>query len=123
MIFAFRKKVGVWGENVAVEYLKSKGYKIVERNFRCRFGEIDIIAEDGDVLTFVEVRTRFEGEKNPPQLSVNNKKQNHISRVAKYYIMLKKIKDVVCRFDVVAINKKDMKIEHIINAFEVEGYI
>ncbi len=78
-----RLALGRWGEEQAAKFLRKKRFKIVERNFTCRLGEIDIIARDKDSLVFVEVKTKFGPGHPPPRYSVNLRKQRQIIRVAK----------------------------------------
>ncbi|MBI5044235.1 MAG: YraN family protein [Nitrospirae bacterium] len=115
--------LGEKGEDIAAAFLKKEGYKIVEQNYRTPFGEIDIIAYDGQMLAFIEVKAR----KNPtfavPQLAVNKKKQQHIVKSAMSYISSKRIKDRGLRFDVIAISIFDdtKNIELFKNAFEPDS--
>jgi putative endonuclease len=112
--------LGEKGEGLAVKFLKKKGYKIVERNYRTPLGEIDIIAYDGETLAFIEVKTRESISYGQPYEAVNFFKRRKISHVALLY--LKKLKEVPpCRFDVVSIHYKDGKpeLELIKDAFEV----
>jgi putative endonuclease len=119
----FRKEIGFEGEQIAAKYLKRKGYKIIQKNYRCKLGEIDIIAEQNKTIIFVEVRTKHTEKLGLPQYSVNSAKMGQISKAALWYIKEKKITDQACRFDVIAItfpSKSDEpKIEHIENAFEL----
>ena len=78
--------VGAWGESVAAEYLAKKHYKIVGLNYRCRYGEIDIIAKKDNVIVFTEVKYRKNEEMGTPAEAVNHWKQQHIIRAAKAYI-------------------------------------
>ena len=114
------KKTGDKGEDIAASILVKKGYEIVERNYRYGKGEIDIIAKDDDVLVFIEVKTRKNLEYGPPELAVTKNKQRQIRKIAEAYLYEKKIKDINCRLDVVAIqfyqNQKP-RINHIENAF------
>jgi putative endonuclease len=118
-----RKELGAKGENLAVKFLKRRGYKIVQRNYRCKLGEIDIIAERSKTLVFVEVRTKQTEEFGPPQYSITAAKRGQISRVALCYIREKKLVEQSCRFDVIAITfsseSRRPRIEHIENAFEL----
>ncbi len=109
------KTKGKAGELFAVLYLKKKHYKIVEQNFRCRFGEIDIIARDNGALVFVEVKTRKNTDFQRPAESVNARKQKRIITAAKYFLMQNLISDVACRFDVIEVMGEE--INHITNAF------
>ncbi len=119
----FRKKIGFEGEKLAAKYLKRKGYKIVQTNYRCKLGEIDIVAEQNKIIVFVEVRTKHSEKLGLPQYSINTAKRGQISRAALCYIKEKKIVDQTCRFDVIAItfpsDSKEPKFEHIENAFEL----
>ncbi|MCX6000252.1 MAG: YraN family protein, partial [Chloroflexi bacterium] len=81
-----RKALGEWGERTAVEYIKRGGYRIRERNFRCKQGEIDIIAEEKGCLVFVEVRTRTGSACGAPEESVNRAKRNKLVATALSYL-------------------------------------
>lgn len=103
---------------MAAEYLKSKGYRILERNYRNRCGELDIIAEQDDAIIVVEVKFRKSGVYGDPLEAVNRNKQRRICRAALYYyVECGLAMDVPCRFDVIAIYG-DNTIRHIENAFE-----
>ncbi len=95
--------LGRKAEDAAAEYLKQQGYRLRERNFRCALGEIDIIAEDGDVLAFVEVRSRTSAFFGLPQETVNWNKQRKLRRLAAYYLAGKKEWQRKCRFDVIGV--------------------
>ncbi|MBI5777927.1 MAG: YraN family protein [Planctomycetes bacterium] len=112
--------IGSKGELLAEAFLKKQGYRIVERNFRCKFGEIDIIGFKKGVLSFIEVKTRSSDQFGLPIDSVDKAKQKRLIRLANYYLYKKKAQpDLPCRFDVVSIlMKKDKpEIEFIPNAF------
>lgn len=114
--------LGGVGESIAVTFLKGEGFKIVECNFRSVCGEIDIIARDGRVIVFVEVKCRKNDNYGPPQLAVTPFKQRQISKAALVWLSRKKLYDAEARFDVVAIrlHEHDLpKIEHIRNAFDL----
>lgn len=96
-------KTGRRGENIALDYLKNEGYIIIERNYRCYLGEIDIIAKEGGILAFVEVKSRRSRRFGTPQEAVGAKKQKKISMIAMFYLQEKKISDVNARFDIVAV--------------------
>ena len=114
------RTVGTKYEQCAAKFLESKGYEILEKNFRCRFGEIDLIAKDKEYLVFVEVKYRSTMQKGMPQEAVNMKKQRVISKVAMYYCMKHNCFDVIpSRFDVVAV--LDESIELFQNAFEFQN--
>lgn len=78
-------KKGLFGESLACEFLKSKGYKIIERNFRIRGGEIDVIAKDGKTLVYVEVKTRSQKVFGEPEEAINWYKIKFLERAAKFY--------------------------------------
>ena len=99
-----KKKLGAAGEDLAVSKLKKMGYKILERNFRCRLGEIDVIARDGDSLVFVEVRTRSMPSFGDPAESISWQKRRKITRLAGWYVSAKKWETFPVRFDVVAVD-------------------
>jgi putative endonuclease len=96
--------IGTTYEYRAAAYLKSQGYAILARNYRCRTGEVDIIARDGEYLCFVEVKYRSGAGCGTPLEAVNYHKQQKILGVARYYIMKHGLPvDTACRMDVVAI--------------------
>lgn len=105
---------------MACRFLEKQGYKIIEKNYRCRSGEIDIIAMERNTLCFVEVKTRNHFSYGPPYLSVTPKKQHQISLVALHYIVRSKRKFSGIRFDVVSIDNENntTKIELFKGAFE-----
>ncbi len=118
-----RKEVGNKGEKLAAKFLKRKGYKIIQRNYKCKLGEIDIIAEQDRTVVFVEVKTRRTQEFGPPQYAITTAKKGQISRVALFYIKEKRLVEQTCRFDVIAITfqpeSRKPRIEHIENAFQL----
>lgn len=79
------RKVGQWGENVAASYLEKHGYKLVARNVRTPYGEIDIVVEKDGFTIFVEVKTRTSSSLGPPEISVTPKKQEHMLAAAEHY--------------------------------------
>jgi putative endonuclease len=113
-------KLGQKGEGFAAKFLKKKGYKIIEQNFKTRIGEIDIIADDRGTLVFVEVKTRENLHYGQPFEAVHYFKKRKIAHVAMLY--LKKLKEVPpCRFDVVSVYYENGRpeCELIRDAFEV----
>ena len=116
-----KKELGKRGEEVALRFLKKKGYRIIEKNYVCNMGEMDIIAKEKDTLVFIEVKTRTSQEFGPPQLAVNAWKQKQLSKVALNYLKEKRLEDVKARFDVVAIllAGKEEEVELIPNAFDL----
>jgi putative endonuclease len=113
-------KLGEKGEGHAAKFLKKKGYKLLEQNFKTAIGEIDIIAQDGETLVFIEVKTRESLMYGQPFEAVNFAKKRKIGNVALLY--LKRFKELPpCRFDVVSIyyEGKKPECELIQDAFEV----
>ncbi len=116
---ATTKTIGDKGEDLAAEYLVRKSYTIVERNYRQRFAEIDLIAMKDGVLVFCEVkRSRFEGESHP-EIRVDSKKQIKIARCARVFLAGSPPPFHSCRFDIITVKKQRGKdyVEHITNAF------
>lgn len=109
--------VGKKGEESAVRYLKKRGYRIIERNFRCKLGEIDIIAMDKNYLVFIEVKKKESPIFGNPVEAVDEKKQKQMEKVALSFLKYKGLRDVDCRFDVVSITLD--KIELIKDAFQI----
>ena len=116
-----KKELGKKGEEMALRFLKKRGYRIIERNYACKMGEMDIIAREKDTLVFIEVKTRTSTTFGPPQLAVNPKKQLQMSKVALHFLKEKKLEDVKARFDVVAIllGVRGEEIELIRDAFDL----
>jgi putative endonuclease len=94
---------GASAESDAARLLIASGYRIVARNFRCRFGELDIIAREGDVLVFVEVRSRGDAVHGDAIAAIGPRKQRQVARVAAFYLDAMRPVFDECRFDVVAI--------------------
>jgi putative endonuclease len=114
--------LGTMGESIAATFLKGVGFSIVERNFRCVCGELDIIARDGRTIVFVEVKCRNNQIYGPPQLAVTAFKQRQISKAALVWLSKRRLYDAEARFDVVAILLREgalPEIEHIRNAFDL----
>lgn len=115
-----RKSLGRAGEALAAAFLSARGLTIVERNFRCKIGEIDLIAREGRTLVFVEVKTRRGRAFGLPQEAVGREKQEKIRQVASFYLAVHGRRETACRFDVVAITEPlpgQAEIEWIKNAF------
>jgi len=121
-----RKELGAEGEAAAARYLKKRGLKIIEQNYRSRLGEIDLVAQEGKRWVFVEVKTRIEGEGDPPQSAVTLYKQRRLVRLAQAYILRQRLGEVPCRFDVVSVlfNEKGRvsEIRHLPAAFSAESW-
>jgi len=111
-----KRQMGTSYELKAENYLREKGYKILETNFRNRSGEIDIIAKDGEYFCFIEVKYRTTNDYGNPLEAVTVHKQNQIRKVALYYLMKNKLSEwTPCRFDVIAFEGE--KMTHLENAF------
>lgn len=98
----YKKQIGAEGEEAAARYLLQNKYTILERNYRCKLGEIDIIAKDRGDMVFIEVKTRSSMDYGLPCEAVNYRKQDKIKKVAQLYLMNKSI-DMNVRFDIVEI--------------------
>ena len=107
--------LGISGEKLATKYLKKHKYKILERNFRCILGEVDIIAKQGETLVFVEVKTRSSCAFGRPCEAVDEVKQEKLRKLALYYQRIKRAYNIPLRFDVVEV--LDNEINLIVNAF------
>jgi putative endonuclease len=114
---------GKTGENLAVNFLKANGYRIIEKNYKNIFGEIDIIAQEKDVICFVEVKTRHNDLLGSPFEAVTKRKQRQIAKVAQSYINAKRLGNNNFRFDVVGITlneREPPKIELLKDAFAID---
>lgn len=109
------KKIGMHYEKVARDYLLEQGYAILEANYNCKLGEIDIVASRQNYIVFIEVKYRKNACYGYPREYVNYTKQQRIVRIAKYYIMTHKLLNVGIRFDVIDI--LDDTLTHIMDAF------
>lgn len=103
-------ELGIWGEREAEKFLKKRKYKILERNFRCPIGEVDIIARCGEYLVFVEVKTRASTRYGLPMEAVDEVKQQKLTHLALYYQKLKRLFDMPVRFDVVQVLGDEIKL-------------
>jgi putative endonuclease len=113
--------LGTEGEDLAVRFLREKGYGIITRNYKTPVGEIDIIAKDGNTIVFIEVKTRTDVSFGYPFEAVNKKKRHKLKNLALLYLKSKG-KEYPVRFDVLSIfcmDKGKKEIEHIKDAFEV----
>jgi putative endonuclease len=118
-----RHERGVQGEETAARFLETQGYRILARNFRGRRGELDLVAEEGDTLVFLEVKTRTQNRFGEPHWSVDRRKRDRIVRSATEYLARHRCGERVCRFDVLFLYQgtEPPKLELIRNAFEVGG--
>ena len=116
-----KRAVGTAYEKLAGVYLEQQGYEILEYNFRCYMGEVDIVAKVREYLVFIEVKYRSNRRKGNPLEAVDHRKQRIISKVASYYCLTHGYGEVQpCRFDVVAIDGAEYIL--IKNAFEYAGW-
>ena len=114
-------QLGSLGENLAVDYLISRKYRILERNFRNRIGELDIVASKDGMLCFIEVKTRTSEEYGDPLEAITPGKQRKIILMAQSYLNARGLDDLQVRFDVMAVdfkNPTDYTIQFFENAFE-----
>ena len=109
-------KLGGRGENIAVDYLLKSKYKIIQRNYRCKFGEIDIIAFKNNTYIFVEVKTRKNCSFCRPAEAIDFKKRNHLLKTAQYFTQVYHIVNCNYRFDAIEIIiMPETQINHIEN--------
>lgn len=118
-----RQILGKAGEDIAEKFLKSQGYKILEKNYKSRLGEIDIIAKDKDTFCFVEVKMRTQKDYGSGFEAVTPRKQHQISKTALGYLKEHQLLDASARFDVVAItcDVSETQIDLLKNAFELSS--
>lgn len=119
-----RHQFGRAGEAQAEQFLLGKGYRILERNLRTSLGELDLVAEDGGVLVFVEVKARTTEAFGGALLAVDRRKQARLARLAAQFLARRHWADRACRFDVVLIQGQpsaNLRIEHVKDAFDVPG--
>jgi putative endonuclease len=102
----FNKDIGSLGEALAERYLRNQGYIILEKNFGCKIGEIDIIGKDKEHIVFIEVKSRYNTEYGRPAEAVNYYKQRKLYKTAEFYIMKNKLYNNSFRFDVIEILMK-----------------
>jgi putative endonuclease len=114
-----RQKLGIDGETLACEELEKRGYSIVERRFRTRFGEIDVVADDRGTVVFVEVKTKTDSSFSDPVESVTKQKQRRLVSMAEQYVAYHRIDHMPCRFDVVTVDTSmaPCKVTHYKDAF------
>jgi len=108
-------EAGRQGENIGANFLKNHGFKIIQRNYRCSTGEIDIIAKDGKTFVFVEVKTRSENSDELPEAALTQKKRHRLCKAAQHFMREYKLKDPLFRFDLIGIefnNDDEWKINH-----------
>ena len=116
-----RTRLGARGETVAARFLRRCGHRIINRNYLCVLGEIDLITTDGDTIVFVEVKTRSDDTHADPQESIGAAKRSRLERAAKHFLASHRSGDFSCRFDVVSIvwrPGESPRIDHLPDAFE-----
>ena len=122
MTFA-RINTGKQGEKIAASYLKKHGFKITEKNYKTKYGEIDIIGQDRDCISFIEVRSKNTDKFGLPEDTIDRKKQAQLTKMALSYIKRYGLEDRSCRFDVVCVenvNSRSPRIRHIKDAFGLD---
>ncbi len=116
----YRRRLGTAGEEMALSYLLEQGYRLLEKNYRCRFGEIDLIVEDGNTVVFIEVKTRSSYLFGLPQEAVGWSKRAKIRRLAQNFLLSRGLEEKPIRFDVIAVlclKTGDFNIEHLKGVF------
>jgi putative endonuclease len=114
---------GERAEALAVRRLRAQGYELIQRNYRCKAGEIDIIARHGDLICFVEVRSRRSAAFGHPLETIGRRKQTRVIRAAQHYLATHRCADAAVRFDVVAIvYEPKLEIQLVQGAFETTRY-
>jgi putative endonuclease len=112
-----KNNAGLEAEKIAATFLTNKGLKLVEQNFHCRFGEIDLIMKDADTLVFVEVRLRSNDQFGSAAASITLQKQKKLIATAQCFLQTQQ--DCACRFDAILMNKANLNnIEWLRNAFD-----
>ena len=114
--------LGKFGEESAIDLLKTNGYRILARNYKTKLGEIDIIARDKDTVCFIEVKTRHSDRFGLPQEAISRSKQRHIAKVALMFLKENNLLSKRARFDVISImhSEDTSKLDLIKNAFELD---
>ena len=116
---ARNRLVGAWGESMAADYLQARGYRVIARNARTPYGEIDLVAEKDDLTIFVEVKTRASTTLGPPEMAVTPRKQAHMLAAAEHYSQKHAIEH--WQIDVMAVSRRtgmDPDITHFERALE-----
>lgn len=114
-----RQQLGITGEQLARDFLANKGYRILTTNYRSRWGEIDIVCQEGDTVVFVEVKTRSSEKFCSPAEAVTFGKRNRLRRLAQMYLITHNLETQPVRFDVLSLifSSSRIEIEHLIGAF------
>lgn len=116
----YKQEIGKIGEDIVTKYLENKGYKIIQRNFECKQGEIDIIALERNEVVFIEVKTRTNKKYGYAKEAVNKYKKRHLLNSVKYYVYLNNLVEKFIRIDVVEVYlyKNKAYINHIKQAID-----
>jgi putative endonuclease len=112
-------QAGEAAETLACRYLERQGLVLIERNYRCRAGEVDLIMRDGECLVFVEVRSRRHSRYGTPAETITRTKQRRLCRAAAYYLLTHPC-NAPCRFDVIAILQQKRQLDWIKGAFQAD---
>ncbi|NDV19702.1 YraN family protein [Pseudodesulfovibrio sp. JC047] len=117
------QRIGSLGERAAARYLETKGYRVLERNWRYRQWELDLICRDRETVVFVEVKTRKAHSMSSPADGLTPAKQRRLVKAASHYLTQKDLWDAPCRFDLAAVteNGTSMDVDHCENAFDLSG--
>ena len=119
----YNKDIGAYGEDISESYLRNLGYSILHKNFRCKSGEIDLIASNKNYICFIEVKTRYGKNFGIPAESVFYSKQHKIFKTAQMYIYMKNIMNTNFRFDVIEVilnaENNNYIVNHIEDAFQL----
>ncbi|QGY39929.1 YraN family protein [Pseudodesulfovibrio cashew] len=117
------RRRGEQGEEAAARFLKTRGFRVLERNWRYRQWELDLICRDRDTLVFVEVKTRAATTMGSPADGLGRRKRERLVKAASRYLSTKNLWDMPCRFDFVAVVDREgsLEVEHVENAFDLTG--
>ena len=107
-----RTKLGAWGEELAVRFLGEKGYRIITTNYRCAYGEVDIVAMDGEELVFVEVRTRRPGSFGTPEESVSTHKLRRLMATCQDYLQKSGQENIQWRVDLISVRLEKSRSQY-----------
>ena len=116
----YNKKIGSFGEMLVITYLENMNYEILDKNYKTKFGEIDIIAKDKKEYVFIEVKTRISSKYGMPSEAVDFNKEKHIKKSSQVYVYLNNLENKYIRYDVIEvyfINKNKYYINHLKNNF------
>ncbi len=115
----YRQNLGRWGEQMAAQHLETQGYEVIEHNWRCRRGEIDLVARAADVLVFVEVKTRRGRDYGTPEEAITRTKAKRLLQLGQQYLLEHDLEEIEWRVDLVAVELdsqgKLIRCEHVPN--------